>query len=79
MLGLSLTARQSNKTVSELLGIEDEQIAFAVNHEAAEIFYFWEREQEQKVVEAMLGGGMAKQATDAVAEVTAANFRDKSW
>jgi len=74
-----VTARQCNKTVADLLGIEDEQIAFAVNHEAAEIWFLWEREQEAEKLKAMVTGRMTNQAADAIGEITADNLGDQSW
>jgi len=74
-----VTAKQCNKTIAELIGIEDEQVAFAINHEAAEMWFLWEREQEVEKLKAMVAGKVANQAADAIGEITADSFGDQSW
>lgn len=74
-----MTAKQCNKTIAELIGIEDEQVAFAINHEAAEMWFLWEREQEVEKLKAMVAGKVANQAADAIGEITADSFGDQSW
>jgi len=81
-----VTASKSNKSCSELIGIDDPEIAFAFNMECAEIFYLWEQEQEVKRLEAMMAGtllsqlsGQPKMNGRQVREITPADIRDQGW
>lgn len=85
MLSLTITARQCNKSVSCLLGIVDEEIAFALDRECSETLYLWEQENEAMRIDALMGGTLASQLTGqpkmngpTAGEITPSNFRDQS-
>lgn len=58
VIRISVTARQCNKSPSDVVGIEDRDIAFAFDVECAEAFYLWEREQEVTRIASLFAGMM---------------------
>lgn len=63
------------------MGIADDEIAFALDRECAEILYLWEQEQEAQRLDAMMSGTLLSQLNGQkpAREITSADIRDQSW
>lgn len=85
MLSLTVAASKFSKLPSDLLGIDDQEIAFCFNQECAETLYLFEQEQEVKRLEAMMTGTLLGQLNGhpkmngEVREISPVNLGDQSW
>lgn len=86
---MALTARDSGQRTSQLLKIEDEKLALDFDRTCTARLLIYDGEREQRQLEAMSGGLLAKAlggqsaqnngplSGEVIGEITSANFRDQ--
>lgn len=83
MLALATTAKLSNSSPAEVIGIDDPEIAFAFDRECAEVLNETEVEKQREILEMAVTGQIIRppKRTNAspVDEITSANFRDQGF
>lgn len=81
VLALTTTARLSNRSPAEVLGIEDKEIAWAFDRECAEVLNEAEVLKETRMLEMIATGQVSSLMGKprATREITPANFRDQGF
>lgn len=82
VLALTTTARLSNRSPAEVLGIEDEEIAWAFDRECAEVLNETEVLKETRMLEMIATGQVSSLMggkRGPTKEITADNFRDQGF
>lgn len=81
-MALTATARLSNRSPSEIVGIQDEEIAFAFDLECAVVLNEVEQLKETRMLEMITTGQISSllgkpDVRRPIREITSANFRDQ--
>lgn len=80
VLALTATARLSNRSPAEVIGIVDREIAFAFDRECAEVLNEAEVLKETRMLEMIATGQVSSlMGGKRVREITPANFRDQGF
>lgn len=81
VLALTTTAKLSNRSPADVVGIEDEEIAWAFNRECAEVLNEADQLKETRMLEMITTGQVSSLMGKprAVREITPANFRDQGF